>query len=330
MLLVSEIVWFFQRFGVALFFMAIQAQLYGGCSPEWLDNGCGGGGSGVINPFSFNFQQEKLQQLQHQQQLMLQLQSQAQQQRNESLFLKNTNTIANNTSYELTRFMENQKQELDYYLRSQNEKLQFLLQEQRKQQIGLLMKKIESKASILLRQKDEEIARATNRTMELQNLLNNLEMENQAWQRVAQENEAMVESLNSTLEQLKERVSCALNNDAEDAESCCEETGKATGEEVEDRRKQSIVCKCCNSRNSCVLLLPCRHLCSCKDCAVSLNSCPVCGMEKKESIEAIFSWEDDVSEEIGSMYHQKKKRKLDEHCNGVGDELERQQYQFVL
>ena len=189
----------------------------------------------------------------------------------------------------------------------QNERLRLLLQEQRKQQVAVLLKKIEPKASILLRQKDEEIAKATNKTMELQNLLKKLEMENQAWQRVAQENEAMVFSLNNTLEQLREQASCCFSNGVDDAESCCEvnregmetEENRGFAGHVADHRQEqdeegtrkmtTMVCKCCNSRNSSVLFLPCRHLCSCKDCATFLDSCPICRTAKKASIEALIS-----------------------------------------
>lgn len=188
----------------------------------------------------------------------------------------------------------------------QNEKLRLVLQEQRKQQVGTLLKKIESKATALLRQKDEEIARGVKRTMELQDLLKKLETENQTWMRAAQEKEAMVVSLNSTLEQMRERASCCpTNGAAEDAESCCdveerENTAAAEDEEeegdssdVEQRRlkkkaKTTMVCRGCNSRSSCVLFLPCRHLCSCKACEAFLDSCPVCQTVKKASIEALI------------------------------------------
>ncbi|GLT86077.1 hypothetical protein SLE2022_042400 [Rubroshorea leprosula] len=273
--------------------MAIQAQtlysdnigmpLFGGPS-EWVDSGCGGG----FNPFAFSFQQQKLQQFQEQQRV---LQLQYLQQRNQTLFSDFTTNVKNR---EFVGCFDQQKQDIDHYMRLQNERLRLLLQEQRKQQLGAIMKKIESRASVLLRQKDEEIARAANRTMELQNLLKKLEMENQAWQRVAQENEAKVVSLNSTLEQLWESASLGFNNGAEDAGSCCEvnkEVTKTEEEEVQGRNPETtMVCKCCNSQSSCVLLLPCRHLCLCKDCEPLVDSCPVCRTSKMASIEALIFW----------------------------------------
>uniref|UniRef100_A0A2P2Q6C6 RING-type domain-containing protein n=1 Tax=Rhizophora mucronata TaxID=61149 RepID=A0A2P2Q6C6_RHIMU len=49
-----------------------------------------------------------------------------------------------------------------------------------------------------------------------------------------------------------------------------------------------MVCKCCNARSSCVLFIPCRHLCSCKACDAFLDSCPVCQTAKETSIEALM------------------------------------------
>ncbi|GMJ08121.1 hypothetical protein like AT4G35070 [Hibiscus trionum] len=217
---------------------------------------------------------------------------QNQQQRNQNMFSQN-----------MVCQVEKQRNEIDQFIKSQNERLRLLLQEQRKQQFAVLAKKIESRACVLLGQKDEEIAKATNKTMELQNLLKRLEMESQAWQRVAHENEAMVFSLNNRLDQLREQASCRFNNGVDDAESCCEcEEAMGTDNScfpaiVADERREGdgegeerrMVCKCCYFRRSCVLFLPCRHLCSCKDCAVFLDSCPVCRTAKKGSIEALVS-----------------------------------------
>ncbi|XP_062178020.1 probable BOI-related E3 ubiquitin-protein ligase 2 isoform X2 [Alnus glutinosa] len=294
--------------------MAIQAQLYSenlgfpSCgSQDWImENGCGG-----FNGFSLNLQQK--QQLQQQQQHVQQLQSQ--QQRNQNLFFDNsflsstlkndTNATDNNNNHShdlpmlysqgIASQFEKQRQEIDQYIRLQNERLRLVLQEQRKQQLAQLLKKIESKTLLFLRQKDEEIAQAAKRTMELEDFLGRLEAENRAWQRVAQENEAMVVSLNNTLEQVKETAPCGFNNGADDAESCCDNGGGQ--EEAEEnrgglceveQRNMMTVCKGCYCRSSCMLFLPCRHLCSCKSCEALLDSCPVCTTAKKASIEALI------------------------------------------
>lgn len=176
-------------------------------------------------------------------------------------------------------------------LGKQNERLRLLLQEQRRQQMASLLRKCEERTVILLKQKEEEIAKTMNRTVELEDLLRKVEIESHTWYRLATENEAMVANLTNTIEQLRENGCFA--NEVEDTGSCFGgERDEGTGENrglVGGRENQGkMVCKSCNFRNSCVVFLPCRHLCSCKDCQVSLDSCPVCGMVKKASIEALL------------------------------------------
>ncbi|XP_039038010.1 probable BOI-related E3 ubiquitin-protein ligase 3 [Hibiscus syriacus] len=244
--------------------MAIQAQLYSDNIGFPLCCSLDGNGNGGFNQFCFGNQQ--LQQQQQQQQ-----QLQIQQPGNQSFCF------------------EESDESIDQFINSQNERLRFLLQEQRKRQVSLMAEKLESKATLLFNHKEAELAKAANRTMELQNLLNRLEMENQALRRVAQENEAIVVSLKNTLEQLQQdQAGCCFNDDAE---SCCGETEEENdnGGFVETKKKTLMVCKCCDSRSSCVLFLPCRHLCSCQDCAAFLDCCPLCTTAKKATIEVLIS-----------------------------------------
>ncbi|XP_002533187.3 probable BOI-related E3 ubiquitin-protein ligase 2 [Ricinus communis] len=311
--------------------MAVQAQFPLCGSQDWMmDNGCGGGGGGGLNHYYYSYlqQQQQKQQKHQQQQQQLQLQLQQQQQqcnmqllqnhqfKNQNLGFANNNDntsvldsslLKNSTNHHLSMaysqnmaaYDEKQRQEIDQYIRLQNERLRLALQEQSKQHLASLMKRIESKALPLLRQKDEEIAQAAKRTTELEDFLKRIEMENQAWQRIAQENEAMVISLNNTIDQLREKASCCFDNGAEDAESCCDLNREEEAEETEQRNrvffnnennneKKKMVCKACNSSDSCILFLPCRHLCSCKACEAFLDSCPLCKTVKKASIEALI------------------------------------------
>ncbi|XP_050364180.1 probable BOI-related E3 ubiquitin-protein ligase 3 isoform X2 [Argentina anserina] len=192
-----------------------------------------------------------------------------------------------------------QRQEIDDYLRLQNERLRLMLQEHSKRQVALLLKKVECRTELVMKQKNEEIAQAVKKRMELEDFLRKLEAENHAWQRAAQENVATVMSLNNTLEQFRERATRGV---MEDAESCCcseqeEEEEEDTGDfrggggfdngVVGDEIKM-MICKGCNFERSCVMFLPCRHLCSCKACEVGFDACPVCSTPKKASIEALI------------------------------------------
>ncbi|KAL1565856.1 RING-type E3 ubiquitin transferase [Salvia divinorum] len=165
--------------------------------------------------------------------------------------------------------IERQRFQFEQFLNSQNERLRAAMQEQRRQQMATLMKKCEP----LLRQRDEEIARAADRAAELRGFMKRMEIENLTWRRAAEENEAMIASLSGSIRRLRE-------SGGGDAESCCRNTKLIEEEE-------RMVCRCCNSRNSCVVMLPCRHLCSCRDCEVFLDSCPVCSVVKKAAIEAL-------------------------------------------
>ena len=170
----------------------------------------------------------------------------------------------------------------------QNAKLRLMLQEQGRQQVAALLRKLESRSLSMLREKDQEIAQAAKKRVELEDYLRKLEAENQAWQRVAQENEAVALSLHKTLEEMKERASYGFNNDAE---SCCDEeegTGENGEGEFEQITREMMLCKSCHSRASCFLFLPCRHLSSCKACDAFLEACPVCGVPKRGSIETLI------------------------------------------
>ncbi|KAF5195344.1 E3 ubiquitin-protein ligase boi [Thalictrum thalictroides] len=194
----------------------------------------------------------------------------------------------------VSSFEKKQRQEVDEVIALQNERLRVTLQEQRKQQQLILLKKLESKAQSLLRQKDEDLAKARRKTMELEDYIRKFETENQAWQRVAQENESMVIALNNTLEQVRENTCYLATTSVEDAESCCCEPSSSfsinNAKKNEERRlKKKVTCKGCNSQISCVVLLPCRHLCSCKSCESLLDFCPVCKSVKKGSMDVFMA-----------------------------------------
>ncbi|XP_050231063.1 probable BOI-related E3 ubiquitin-protein ligase 2 [Mercurialis annua] len=279
--------------------MAVEAQFALCGSQDWMDNVCGGGLNLFYNPHLQQQQQQKLNHHHHHHHL------QQQQQFNnmnigcvlESPPLK-TPSMASYSQI-MDAYDEKHRQEIDYYIRLQNERLRFLLQEQRKQHLVSLMKIIESKAGPLLRQKDEEILEGYKRRRELEDFLKRIELENQEWQRISQEKESMVISLSNTIDELREKKgSCCFDNGAEDAESCCnndinrgsiqENRVIIIDDDDDDREGRLKKCRGCNDRNSCILFLPCRHLCSCKDCEAFLDCCPVCQTVKKASIEALI------------------------------------------
>ncbi|RIA05342.1 hypothetical protein BRARA_K00315 [Brassica rapa] len=178
--------------------------------------------------------------------------------------------------------MEKQRREIDQFIRVQSERLRYALQEQRKQETETILRKMEAKALVLMAQKEEEMSRALSKNMELENLLRKMETENQAWQRVARENEAMVATLNSTLEQVRERAATCRND-----VTAAEDEGSFCGGYDGDNFPMSSCCLNCGSYGETrVLFLPCRHLCCCTGCEDGLVLCPICNTPKKNRIEA--------------------------------------------
>ncbi|KAF8095913.1 hypothetical protein N665_0320s0041 [Sinapis alba] len=241
--------------------MAIQAQLhYNASNANQINNN---GGMGIDQSYINNHN------LQSQKDLSQHALFQQQQYRSQSV---------------LDAYMERQKQEIDQFIRVQNERLRYALQEQRRQEMETMLRKMETKALVLMTRKEEEMSRALSKNMELEDLLRKMEMENQTWQRMARENEAMVATLNSTLEQVRERAAAATchNEAVEDEGSCC------GGDGFQAKKVGGCCWNCGSDGETRVLFLPCRHLCCCTGCEDGLVLCPICNTPKKNRIEAFI------------------------------------------
>lgn len=184
------------------------------------------------------------------------------------------------------------------------------LQQQMRDQLLALTRRLDSKASTLLKQKEEDLARASKKTLELEECLKRAEADGQTWKRIARENEAMALALQNTLEQVRDNpcrssaggVIPATAALGDDAASCCDSTSATAaaarpnggkGEGNRDGEGQGIAasgrCRGCGSHDSCMLFMPCMHLCACELCASLLDSCPVCRSAKQGSIEVFLS-----------------------------------------
>uniref|UniRef100_A0A7N0U5P0 RING-type domain-containing protein n=1 Tax=Kalanchoe fedtschenkoi TaxID=63787 RepID=A0A7N0U5P0_KALFE len=279
--------------------MAIQAQMYPDSSglalfgvPEW----GGGGAVGLHDEMCLNMQRQQMMVARQ----MHQLQSQFPQPRN-TQFLNQSLGGKNVDDAGMLPFsqslVEKQRVEIDQYILSQSERLRVLLREQRKRDLADMLKKVEARTSAALKQKDEEIAKAAHRALQLESLVIKLQNENQMWQQLARQNELQIINLTHTIEQLQEAaafheggVGEFYNNAAvvEDTESCCGENAAGAPAEQEQQGGLKMVCSICQTRELGVVFLPCRHLCSCTVCDPMIDSCPVCQTEKKASIEALF------------------------------------------
>ncbi|KAG1361966.1 E3 ubiquitin-protein ligase BOI [Cocos nucifera] len=188
----------------------------------------------------------------------------------------------------LTNLLEKQRNEMDQYLLLQSNRLRAALHLQRKQHTASLLRSLESKTSFFLMQKESELAEARKRTVELEACLKRAEEERETWQRIAKENEAIAASLNNALEQVREPCFSSTGGSSPRAEAAASCSGHPLAMEEARAVMGMGLCKACGSRESRVLLLPCRHLCACDRCEAFLDACPFCGSIKAGSVEVFL------------------------------------------
>uniref|UniRef100_A0A5B6ZNU6 RING-type E3 ubiquitin transferase n=1 Tax=Davidia involucrata TaxID=16924 RepID=A0A5B6ZNU6_DAVIN len=231
--------------------------------------------------------------------------------------------------YEDISFQIQQQQlEIDDIVANHTKKMRLELEERQKQHARLLVSAIGEGIVKKLKEKDEQIQRMGKLNWFLQERVRSLYLENQLWRDLAQTNEATANSLRSNLEQVLAHVSDEGVSGrggggggggavADDAESCCdsndygkdgeEEQGEVRrtlagdGGEREGVKDKEVVgggggncgnrmCRKCGERESCVLLLPCRHLCLCTLCGSTLlHTCPVCNSNMNASVHVNMS-----------------------------------------
>ncbi|XP_068666853.1 probable BOI-related E3 ubiquitin-protein ligase 2 [Aristolochia californica] len=205
---------------------------------------------------------------------------------------------------DLASCLYQQNLEIDALIRLQSEKLRLGLEEARKRHCRSLLSILEQQVLKRLREKEMELENASRRNAELEEKVRQISAENQIWFNVAKNNEAIVSNLRTNLEQIllqnagpaKEGYGDSTDRVgalADDAQSCCHvdeqtETPEKTQRENREMKRRKA-CKVCKENDVSVLLLPCRHLCLCKDCESKLDTCPICKSMKNASLQIFMS-----------------------------------------
>jgi E3 ubiquitin-protein ligase BOI and related proteins len=141
---------------------------------------------------------------------------------------------------------------------------------------------------------DAQLERERRKNAELEEKVRQISAESQAWFDAARSSEAMATALRSTLDQaLLSAATAAAAEDppVEDARSCCYEgADKADVSPAADVATSTRARHCCvcGEREGSVLLLPCRHLCLCKECEPTTSTCPVCCSVKNAALEVFI------------------------------------------
>ncbi|ESQ27207.1 hypothetical protein EUTSA_v10018797mg [Eutrema salsugineum] len=207
---------------------------------------------------------------------------------------------------DISSHINQQQHEIDRFVSLHMERVKFEIQEKRKRQARAIMEAIEHGLVKRLRVKEEERERIGKINHALEERVRSLSVENQIWRDLAQTNEATANNLRNNLEQVLAQVNdmrsvpgAGLANvnpdDDDDAQSWCgsssgEETVRRTlGHEAHDKAAKGRMCRNCGEEESCVLLLPCRHLCLCGVCGSSVHTCPLCRSPKNASVHVNMS-----------------------------------------
>ncbi|EFJ05423.1 hypothetical protein SELMODRAFT_103907 [Selaginella moellendorffii] len=193
--------------------------------------------------------------------------------------------------------LQRQRDEIEQLMRAQVKQMRRAIEEKQQQQSRALLNSVERFVARRLREKDIEMEKINRRNMELEERVKQLTVEARLWQNKAKNGEMMVASLRSNLqqavalsrEQSREGVG---DTDADDAESshpddAADDHARTYKENKELREKRT--CRVCRSNDVCILLLPCRHLCLCKECEARLDTCPLCRHSKNASVQVYMS-----------------------------------------
>lgn len=150
---------------------------------------------------------------------------------------------------------------------------------------------VEEKVLCKLREKETEVENINKKNAELEMRMEQLAVEAGAWQHRAEYNENVINTLKFNLQQVyaqsrDSKEGCG-DSEVDDTASCC--NGRATDFHLlckeNNERKGLMMCKVCRVNEVCMLLLPCKHLCLCKECDNKLSLCPLCQSAKFMSFE---------------------------------------------
>lgn len=143
-----------------------------------------------------------------------------------------------------------------------------------------------------LKSKEEQILKMGQINRSLEEKVKSITVENEIWRELAETNEATANALRINLQHVLTELQQQQANGGNDGESQCgsnfeedyhrevvvvEDGGerKMNDDECKSRIERRW-CRRCWKEESCVLLMPCRHLCVCSLCVSFLNVCPVC------------------------------------------------------
>ncbi|PIN05502.1 putative E3 ubiquitin ligase [Handroanthus impetiginosus] len=231
--------------------------------------------------------------------------------------VQNQSTVNNRCSSftflgeDLSLHFQQQQLEIDRFIAQHTEKVRMEIEERRKRFSRRIAAALQENIMKKLKAKEEEIEKIGKLNWALEERVKSLCEENQIWRDLAQTNEATANALRCNLEQVLAQVQDEQHQEKRhrtddvaamyDAQSCCgsnfneievrtsAESPSTSGRDHDYNSNRNRMCRSCGKEESCVLLLPCRHLCLCTVCGSCLHTCPVCNSTKTASVHVNLS-----------------------------------------
>ncbi|XP_024365401.1 probable BOI-related E3 ubiquitin-protein ligase 3 isoform X2 [Physcomitrium patens] len=201
---------------------------------------------------------------------------------------------------DLNTHLQQQREEVELFFKLQGEKIRQQLEEKRQRYSRALIGAIEEVVLRKFHEKDLEIEKLKRQNQELVKHAEQLTVETHHWQAKTKATEALVTALRANLQQAQAAVAFSRehskegcgDSEADDAASShhgdAEDMHARTFRENRELREQRT-CRSCRCNDVSILLLPCRHLCLCKDCEARLDVCPLCQTLKNASVQVYMS-----------------------------------------
>lgn len=192
-----------------------------------------------------------------------------------------------------------QQNEISDLLKIQTEQLRLVIEERTRLHSKTFLATVGEGLSRRLRARDMELERMSQKNMELEQKVNHLSLETQAWQSKAWSYDAMVSALRANLQQaLMHQTRCQVkmegfgesDNDASSpyVDEVAAQQTRATPAMTSKAALQRA-CKKCKSKEVSILLLPCLHLCVCSECRDEIERCPACNFQICDRVEVYLT-----------------------------------------
>ncbi|CAL9118570.1 unnamed protein product [Musa textilis] len=185
---------------------------------------------------------------------------------------------------DIDREVQRMDAEMDQFIKLEGERMRKSILEKVQMKQFQTLATVEEKILRKIREKELEVEGINKKNLELEEQMKQVAMEVNVWQQRAKYNESMINSLKYNLEQLyaqsKDNKEGCGDSEVDDTASCCNGNTDLQLIGKQNKDVESMACKVCRVNEVCMLLLPCRHLCLCKECESKFSFCPLCNSSK--------------------------------------------------